>query len=93
MYNHAQEYLSLQRKIYCALCKINYIYKGSVYWKNINRGALKLTGEVSISGAKNAAVAILPKQFWQDQPVLLNLPMVRMLLTETCFTNGRQIYT
>jgi len=54
-------------------------YKGSnVLEKILIEGSQKLTGEVSISGAKNAAVAILPATILAGSACTIkNLPMVK----------------
>ena len=45
--------------------------------KYIIRGGNKLQGEVSISGAKNAAVAILPAIILSDEPCIIeNVPNI-----------------
>ena len=45
--------------------------------KYIIRGGNKLQGEVSISGAKNAAVAILPAVILSDEPCIIeNVPNI-----------------
>ena len=43
--------------------------------KFVIRGGRRLTGEVEISGAKNAAVAIIPAVILSDEPcVIENVP-------------------
>ena len=43
--------------------------------KFVIKGGRRLTGEVEISGAKNAAVAILPAVILSDEPCILeNVP-------------------
>ena len=45
--------------------------------KLVIRGGIRLTGEVTVSGAKNAAVAILPAVLLADEPCTLeNLPNI-----------------
>ena len=45
--------------------------------KFIVKGGRRLTGEVTISGAKNAAVAILPAVILSDEPcVIENVPTI-----------------
>ncbi len=46
--------------------------------KFIIKGGKRLTGEVEISGAKNAAVAIIPAVILADEPCILeNVPIIR----------------
>jgi UDP-N-acetylglucosamine 1-carboxyvinyltransferase len=45
--------------------------------KYIIKGKRRLTGEVTVSGAKNAAVAIIPAVILSDEPCILeNVPMI-----------------
>lgn len=45
--------------------------------KFVIKGGRKLTGEVTISGAKNAAVAILPAVILSDEPCIIeNVPLI-----------------
>ena len=45
--------------------------------KFVIRGGRRLTGEVIISGAKNAAVAILPAVILSDEPCIIeNVPSI-----------------
>ena len=45
--------------------------------KFIIKGGRRLTGEVTISGAKNAAVAILPAVILSDEPCIIeNVPSI-----------------
>ena len=45
--------------------------------KFVIRGGRRLTGEVEISGAKNAAVAIIPAVILSDEPcVIENVPAI-----------------
>ena len=45
--------------------------------KFVIKGGRRLTGEVTISGAKNAAVAILPAVILSDEPCIIeNVPSI-----------------
>ena len=50
--------------------------------KFVINGGRQLTGEVRISGAKNAAVAILPAVLLSDEPCIIdNLPNISDVAT------------
>ena len=56
--------------------------------KYIIRGGNKLQGEVSISGAKNAAVAILPAAILSDEPCIIeNVPSISDMMLQLKFSS------
>ena len=45
--------------------------------KFVIHGGHRLSGEIEVSGAKNAAVALIPAVLWGDEPCILeNVPEI-----------------
>ena len=56
--------------------------------KYVIKGGCRLTGEVNISGAKNAAVAILPAVILSDSPCRIeNIPDISDVKTPVSYTH------